>query len=172
MPSPINVSPRGLRQTAQRAQVHLDVVAAVCHDDHAADNTSAVDVPATRALAAWGLPVDVRGRDHIEVMLTFTKVAGQTSLTVAIQSSVDDSRDNATWFDRHTTHEVMHGDLSAIPTTPGDPTLDVSGFADGVHRIVFEVRTLLNFMRFKPYGGGTLAASRCKIEAVRVMEAS
>lgn len=172
MPDPRNVSPPGLRQASFRAGVFLDVAPVVAHDTHAASADTPTDVPGSRAASNWGDPIDVRGRDTVEVMLTFTKVSGQTGLTVAMQSSWGDAGNGVDWFDRYTTLDLLHGNSVTIPTAPREPALDVSGFADGEHRIVIEVRTLGLHMRFKPYGAGTLTGSRCKIECIRVMESS
>lgn len=167
-----NQSPIGKRQVAVRQGTHLDTLPFPASDTYAATSDTPTDLVATRAAAAWDRPVDVRGRDSVQLLLTFTKVAGQTSLIVAIQSSPYVSLETAEWFDRHSDFAILYGDSVALPTSPRDLTLDVSGFSDGEHRIITEIETLGHWMRFKPYGGGTLTASRCKIEALRVTNGS
>lgn len=158
-----NDSPRGgLRVWSRRASNFEDVRPLVVSDDYAA-----ADLVTTRAGATWGRPVDVRGRDTIRVYVTFTKVAGQTSLVIALQSSPYDAKSGPEWFDRYGSFAHKYGDAVALPTTPRDLTLDVSGFANGEHRISFDLDPMENHMRFKPYGVGTVTGSRCKIEVVR-----
>lgn len=163
-----NQSPRGgLRQCQRRAQVFEDVRPYPVSTDYAA-----ADLVTTRAGSTWGNPVEVRGRDEVGLLVTFTKVAGQTGLVIAFQDGCSDGKDDEVWYDRYATENAIGGDNPAIPTTPRDLTLDVSGFADGEHRILVAVRVRALYMRFKPYGAGTVTASRCTISVVRLLQQS
>lgn len=157
-------SPRGgLRQNQRRSGVFEDVTPYPLSADYAA-----ADLAATRAAATWGNPIDVRGRDEVTLLIEVTVVGGMTGLVIAFQDGSSDSEGDAAWYDRHAGWNQEQGDNVVIPTTPRDLTLDVSGFAAGVHRIAVALKTRTPFMRFKPYGAGTVAASRCTIRGVRI----
>lgn len=160
-----NKSPQGKRQVAIRQGVHLDLEPFVASADY-----SAADLVATRALATWGPAVDVRGRDNVELLLDLTVVAGQTTLTIAIQASP--YKGDADWYDRHTGFDILHGDSVAVAATPRDLTLDVSGLAAGDHRVLVAIRALAHYMRFTPFSAGTVVGSRCTIKTLRVTEGS
>ncbi len=164
MPDLENQSPRGgLRQGPRRASVFEDVVPFPASTDY-----EGADLEATRAAAAWGAPVDVRGRDEVTLLVDITKVAGQTGLVIAFQDGFSDTKKDEHWYDRHGDLGNMNGDDPVVPTTPRDLTLDVSGFADGNHRVSVSVAVRTHFMRFKPYGAGTVAATRCTLKALRI----
>ena len=157
-----NRSPKGLRQVSRASQVYEDVEAYTASADYAA-----ADLEATRAAAIWGSPVDVRGRTEVQLFVEFTKVAGQTDLHVAMQGGFSDTTVATHWYDRHADFAQLWGDGTTVPTTPNDLDLDVSGFANGTHRIVLMVRSIGNFMRFKPWGEGTLTAAYSTIGVMR-----
>lgn len=158
-------SPRGgLRQNQRRAGVFEDVNPYPLSEDY-----SEADLEATRDAAVWGAPVDVRGRDEVTLLVTFTVVAGQTGLVIAFQDGYSDGKDDAVWFDRHAGFEQEQGDDAVIPTTPRDLTLDVSGFAAGTYRISVALKVRSAYMRFKPYGDGTVADSRCTLMGLRYL---
>lgn len=160
-----NQSPRGgLRQNQRRSGVFEDVTPYTLSDDYAD-----ADLVTSRASAEWGNPVDVRGRDEVTVLVTVTVVAGMTGLVIAFQDGSSDSKDEAEWYDRHAGFEQEQGDSKVIPTTNRDLTLDVSGFAAGTHRLSVALKVRAPFMRFKPYGAGTVTASRCTLKGIRYL---
>lgn len=162
---PEDQSPRGgLRQNQRRASIFEDVVPYSLSTDY-----EAADLVTSRSSAEWGEPVDVRGRDEVSVLATFTKVNGQTGLVIAFQDGSSDSKDDAEWYDRHVGFEQEQGDSTTIPTAPRDLVLDVSGFSNGVHRILVALKVRAPFMRFKPYGAGTVTASRCTLKGIRYL---
>lgn len=165
MPVEENQSPRGgLRQNQRRASVFEDVTPYPLSEDY-----EGADLEATRAAATWGSPIDVRGRDEVTILVAFTVVAGMTGLVIAFQDGTSDSEDAAEWYDRHVGFEQEQGDSKVIPTTPRDLTLDVSGFAAGDYRIAVALKVRSHFMRFKPYGAGTVTASRCTLKGIRCL---
>ena len=155
-------SPKTPRVVARRSLVHEDKLLLAVSADY-----SAADLVTTRAGATWGNPVDVRGWDEINLFIDLVVVASQTGVVIALQHGAGKSKADTNWYDRFGSFGLLHGDDVAIPTTPRDLTLDVSGFAAGAHRLVVPIRTVGNWMRFKPYGAGTVAASRATISALR-----
>ncbi len=156
-------SPRGgLRQVQRRSQVFEDVTPFTLSDDYEGAN-----LVTSRASATWGPPIDVRGRDEVTVLVTFTKVAGMTGLVIAFQDGSSDSKQDPEWYDRHATFDAEQGGNVVVPTTPVDLTLDVSGFSAAVHRIAVSLQVRAPFMRFKPYAAGTVAGTRCTLKGIR-----
>jgi hypothetical protein len=164
MPAEENQSPRGgLRQCQRRSGIFEDVVPFPCSEDY-----ESADLVTTRAGATWGAPVDVRGRDEVTLLVSVTVVAGMTGLVIAFQDGYSDGEADAVWYDRHAAWNQEQGDNVAIPATPRDLTLDVSGFAAGTHLLSVALKVRGHYMRFKPYGAGTVTASRCTLKGLRL----
>ncbi len=161
-------SPRGgMRQVQRRNSVFEDV-----RPYPVADAYSSADLEADRADVTWGNPVDVRGRDVITLFIDFTKVTGQTDLYLGVQLSWSDSKDDEVWYDRHVSANVEDGEDPDVPVLPTDPHLDITGFDDGPNRVAIALKVRSSFMRFAPYGGGTVVGSRDTVRAQRILFAT
>lgn len=163
-----NQSPRGgLRQGQRRAAAFEDVSPVVLSDTYEA-GAGGTDLVTSRASAAWGSPIDVRGRDEVTILVDLVKVGSMTGLTIAFQDGYADGADDGTWYDRFGSEANAESTTVAVATTVRDLTLDVSGFANGSHKLAVTLKTRAPYMRFKPYGTGTVTNARCTLKGLRV----
>lgn len=163
-----NQSPTGgLRQNVRRAQIFEDTNPIVLSDDYAAANLAA-----TRGAATWGDPIDMRGRDEITIFMDITKVSGQLTVVCAFQYGLSDSKSDVEWYDSYAGFTQEQGDSITIPTTVRDLSLNVGAFANSTHKLAISLKVRSPWMRFKPFGSGTVTGSRCTLRGIRHVRSS
>jgi len=158
------------RQANRRLQVLEEPALLPFNDEY-----ESVELEVTKDDADWGDIVDVRGRDHLDILVegTISTDGTQTAVTLEWEASADCSTE--TFAPVHGGHDVLFGDTNTLPTAPRSLTLDVTAYSGGAtFKHWVQIKTCGYFMRFKPWGvaSGSIAGARCSVKGLRVSEGS
>ena len=128
---------------------------------------SGVVIPGTPTI--WTGGINVKGYDRIMVFVDLTYEAStlMTKFKLQVQSGFSQrSTVDADWYDRYTSFDILYGGATAL-TASNVIEFTPTSTAANTDRFFFDIDCVGHYMRFAPFGAGTMTNCHVYIRGIR-----